>query len=180
MECPQCGKRALSVATRCPHCGFSFPSRPLHRPAEGPSLGRSVPGLAAAAVVAAIVLAVVYLRRAPAAGEDGRAAAPAGNSVAATGPAPTASAPAGDSAVSAPFPAAAAAQPSGSPAARRYARTWANVRGGRGRSAPAVATLNPGELVMVDSLIRGWYRVLVEGRAVGYVHRSTLAAAPPE
>jgi hypothetical protein len=43
-----------------------------------------------------------------------------------------------------------------------------------------VATLNPGELVMVDSLIRGWYRVLVEGRAVGYVHRSTLAAAPPE
>jgi hypothetical protein len=178
MECPQCGKRALSVATRCPHCGFSFPSRPLHRPVEGPSLGWSVPRLAAAALVAAIVLAMVYLRGAPPTGEDGRAAAPAGDSVAATGPAPAASAPAGDSVVSAPVPAASG--PSGNPTARRYARTWANVRGGRGRSAPAVATLNPGELVMVDSLIRGWYRVVVEGRAVGYVHRSTLAAAPPE
>jgi hypothetical protein len=31
----------------------------------------------------------------------------------------------------------------------------------------------------VDSLLRGWYRVLEDGRTIGYVHRSTLAAAPP-
>jgi hypothetical protein len=43
-----------------------------------------------------------------------------------------------------------------------------------------VAVLNPGDAVLVDSLVRGWYRVLVDGRAVGYVHRSTLDATRPE
>jgi hypothetical protein len=40
--------------------------------------------------------------------------------------------------------------------------------------------LNPGDAVMVDSLVRGWYRVLVDGRVLGYVHRSTLDVARPE
>jgi hypothetical protein len=43
-----------------------------------------------------------------------------------------------------------------------------------------VAVLNPGDAVIVDSLVRGWYRVLVDGRALGYVHRSTLDVARPE
>jgi hypothetical protein len=55
-----------------------------------------------------------------------------------------------------------------------------NIRGERTRSAPAVAVLNPGDAVIVDSLVRGWYRVLVDGRALGYVHRSTLDVARPE
>jgi hypothetical protein len=63
---------------------------------------------------------------------------------------------------------------------RRYARTWVNIRDDRSRSAASVGVLNPGDEVMVDSLIRGWYRVLVDGRLIGYVHRSTLTAAPAE
>jgi uncharacterized protein YgiM (DUF1202 family) len=63
---------------------------------------------------------------------------------------------------------------------RRYAQTWVNVRGERARSAPTVGTLNPGDAVTVDSLVRGWYRVLVDGRALGYVHRSTLDVDRPE
>jgi hypothetical protein len=61
----------------------------------------------------------------------------------------------------------------------RYARTWTNVREDRGRRAPAVRVLNPGEAVVVDSLRRGWYRVLADGRTLGYVHRSNLDAVPP-
>lgn len=63
---------------------------------------------------------------------------------------------------------------------RRYAQTWVNVRGDRTRSAPTVGMLNPGDAVTVDSLVHGWYRVLVDGRALGYVHRSTLDVSRPE
>ena len=66
-----------------------------------------------------------------------------------------------------------------SPPTRRYARTWVNVRGERGRAAPAVRILNPGDAVQVDSLSRGWYRVLIDGRAAGYVHRSNLDPVSP-
>jgi len=63
---------------------------------------------------------------------------------------------------------------------RRYAQTWVNVRGERTKAAPTVGMLNPGDAVTVDSLVRGWYRVLVDGRTLGYVHRSTLDVSRPE
>jgi hypothetical protein len=66
------------------------------------------------------------------------------------------------------------------PGIRRYAQTWVNVRGDRTRSAPTVGMLNPGDAVTVDSLVRGWYRVSVDGRTLGYVHRSTLDVSRPE
>jgi hypothetical protein len=72
-----------------------------------------------------------------------------------------------------------AASPGGS-VIRRYAQTWVNVRGDRTRSAPTVGMLNPGDAVTVDSLVRGWYRVMVDGRTLGYVHRSTLDVRRPE
>jgi hypothetical protein len=39
--------------------------------------------------------------------------------------------------------------------------------------------LQPGDAVLVDSLVRGWYRVVADGRTVGYAHRRYLAATPP-
>jgi hypothetical protein len=60
--------------------------------------------------------------------------------------------------------------------ARRFARTWVNVRG---RATPTVRVLNPGQAVQVDSLSRGWYRVLIDGRAAGYVYRSNLDPVSP-
>ena len=63
--------------------------------------------------------------------------------------------------------------------ATRVARTWVNVRGRRGRSTPTVRVLDPGDAVQVDSLHRGWYRVLIDGRAAGYVHRSNLDPVSP-
>jgi hypothetical protein len=81
----------------------------------------------------------------------------------------------------APRAAADRAEPAAASANRvtRYARTWVNVRDGRAQATPSVRVLTPGEQVLVDSLKGGWYRVLAQGRTLGYVHRSNLEAGPP-
>lgn len=76
-------------------------------------------------------------------------------------------------------PSLAAPPPSGGPV-QRYARTWVNVRAGRSGGTALVRTLRPGEPVMVDSLVAGWYRIVVDGRTDGYVDRSYLDEAAPE
>jgi hypothetical protein len=190
MECPQCGRKALSVATRCPHCGVAFPSKPLQRSAPGHRLDRLRPALAVGGVlILGVVLLAVVLPRL-----GSKAAAPAqGTPSGETSPSlPTPpGAVAADSTIAgsasdrvAPVqPPAVSAAPvtpaSPSPPARRYARTWVNVRAARSRAAPAVRVLNPGDTVEVDSLSRGWYRVLIDGRAAGYVHRSNLDPVSP-
>src|SRR6266508_4399861 len=67
MECPQCGRKALSVATRCPHCGVAFPSKPLQRSAPGYRLDRLRPVLAVGVVLilGAVLFAVVQPRLGP-------------------------------------------------------------------------------------------------------------------
>jgi hypothetical protein len=190
MECPQCGRKALSVATRCPHCGVAFPSRPLQRFAPGYRLDRLRPVLAVGGVLVlgAVLLTVVLPRL------ELKPAAPApGASPGETSPTlatPPDSVPA-DSVVEGhrsdtvapdqtPAVSSAPITPTPpSPLATRFARTWVNVRGGRGRAAPAVRVLNPGDAVQVDSLSLGWYRVLIDGRAAGYVHRSNLDPVSP-
>jgi hypothetical protein len=72
-----------------------------------------------------------------------------------------------------------AAAPPATGQLQRYARTWTNIREGRSDSAPAVRTLEPGAVVLVDSLSQGWYRVVVGGRAVGYVDGSYLIIEAP-
>jgi hypothetical protein len=175
IECPECGHQALSVATRCPRCGHAFPARPLIRHAAS---RRDWPSaLLAGVIVVGAVLVVATLRwpgRTPAAdgSADGSAAAPATTSPPAraqVAPAPTVS--------RAPSPPSLPVSPTGG--LTRYARTWVNVRDGRAQATPSVRVLTPGEPVLVDSLRGGWYRVLAEGRTVGYVHRSNLDAAPP-
>ena len=142
-----------------------------------------------AAVLALAVVALLVRRGPSGAGRTNPApagsAGPAGAAAAETTKAGTARAgpipmPAAAGAVSSP-----AAAPGSGPSPvrtslRRYAQTWANVRGERTLSAPAVGRLNPGDAVTVDSLVRGWYRVLVDGRTLGYVHRSTLDVSRPE
>ncbi len=187
MECPQCGRKALSVATRCPHCGVAFPSKPLQRSVPGYRLDRLRPVLAVGGVlVLGVALLTVVMPRlgskAPArdasSGETPTHAAPPGavpaDSVVEGHP-PDAVAPVPPPAVSSPT----VTPTPPSPVARRSARTWVNVRGGRGRATPSVRVLNPGDVVQVDSLSRGWYRVLIGGRAAGYVHRSNLDPVSP-
>ena len=145
---------------------------------ETQSSGRLGITLAVGGAVLAIALAAVLVHRGPSKTDTARTAPPQPPPDTA---ADSRSAPAAvtDSAVSSPA-AAPPSRPAAQPGERRYARTWVNVRGERARSAPAVGMLNPGDAVVVDSLIRGWYRVVVDGRALGYVHRSTLDATRPE
>lgn len=126
----------------------------------------------AAVMVAVIALAVFVWRRSgtgPAA-----PAPPSAAPVAAEAPAESlAPSPADSLALTAPQPAPPATT------VRRYAQTWVNIRDARRRASPSLRVLNPGEAVQVDSLQVGWYRVVVDGRPGGYVHRSNLGTAPP-
>lgn len=192
IECPQCGQKALSVATRCPRCGHNYPQQPIWQQAPRPGLSglRSllpITGVLVAAVIIVVLIGrLVGTRTATAPSSPNHAVITSPPVQPPSTPEPVATA--GGSApraapTAAPTPApTAAAAPAAAPAApgiRRYARTWVNIRGARALVAPSVGVLKPGEAVMVDSLRRGWYRVLAEGRAVGYVYRSNLDATPP-
>jgi hypothetical protein len=58
-----------------------------------------------------------------------------------------------------------------------------NVRADRSRRAPVVRILQPGELVQLDLLEEGWYRVVADRGSLGYVDGryfdTTPAATPP-
>ena len=71
------------------------------------------------------------------------------------------------------------APPPGNELLQRYARMWVNVRNRRRPDATIVRVLKPGEPVLVDSLRQQWYRVLIDGRPVGYVYRGYLSATAP-
>lgn len=213
VECPSCGKRALSVASRCPHCGLLF-SPGVLPPVEPNRL----PGrlLMAGSLVALLVVVVLARKqnepRAAALSPASPVTAPAATAPPATAPAERQSAPpatvsapsipveplpqAQDSALeSTPPPAAAppqAAPPQAAPPQaepppaaptgeqlRRYATTWVNVRDRRSPDAAPVRVLNPGEALLVDSLVGGWYRVVIDGQSIGYAYGSNLSEEAP-
>jgi hypothetical protein len=62
---------------------------------------------------------------------------------------------------------------------RRYARTWINIRSGRSPRTRVLRIARPGEVVVVDSLEAGWYRVVSDDGPVGYVDRGLLTSTPP-
>jgi rRNA maturation protein Nop10 len=170
-ECPSCGKRALSIATRCPQCGEELPTQPIRweisrdRPALRRRSGRRlpVPALLAALLVAGGLAALALRDRGT------RAVAPV--------PAPDAAPAALETARAAASPVLPDSVPS-LDAVRRYARTWTNVHDRRSPQADVVAVLLPGDTVLADSLHRGWWRVALEGRVVGYVYERTLVDRP--
>jgi hypothetical protein len=159
--CIECGKRALSIATRCPGCGREFQTLivPEGRPAM--ELGRFLsPGVVAVVLATAAVLTTARLGMPSFVAADSIAASSeVAYTVAATARLDTASA---------------AALPAESVGELRVARTWTHVRKSRSKSANLEAVLMPGDTVLADSLERGWYRVALEGEVLGYVHRSTL------
>jgi hypothetical protein len=182
IQCPQCGQRALSVATRCPRCGHGFPTELFQHPVFPKPGSRNLrPVLAVAGALVAAALVVLLVRHRAASMEV--AVSPVAVSVDTAPSIPSqpgreTPASAGDSSgpVAPPHP---AVPPPVGQQLQRYARTWVNVRGGRGRGASTVRVLNPGDAVLVDSLVRGWYRILVDGRTLGYADRANLGAAPP-
>ncbi len=62
---------------------------------------------------------------------------------------------------------------------RRYASTWVNLRTRPRPAAAVVRVLAPGEAVLVDTVERGWYRVVADGEEIGYVDQRLLDTARP-
>lgn len=62
---------------------------------------------------------------------------------------------------------------------RRYANTWMNVRADRSNTAQVIRVLRPGEEVLVDLLKQGWYRVVTDSQAIGFVDQRYLDTMPP-
>ncbi len=159
MQCPECGKRALSIATRCPGCGREFPPKPERHKRLGLDFGRYLPPVVVVAALAAGAASITASLDRPS-----RPPVPMEEETSSVAAAPRVDA--------APLP------PTPTPAAElRVARTWAKVRTGRSTRADLAAVLLPGDTVVVDSLSHGWYRVALEGEVLGYSHESTLAAA---
>jgi hypothetical protein len=169
-QCTECGKRALSIATRCPGCG-----RELIGPVAGevdPSLDLRrflSPGLVGGIIAATVFLAAAVMARPgrPVASRSSLVAADSTSTLSEVAYA-TAAAARLDTATAAPLP-------SGTAGEVLIARNWTNVRHSRSRGADVDAVLLPGDTVLADSLERGWYRVALDGEVLGYVHRSTLA-----
>ena len=163
-QCSECGKRALSIATRCPGCGRELEPQvtPETRPAV--EVGRYFPqGVVAAVALAAVILAVEL---------GGESLSPDST------PASADSAAADSSEVAYALGATAqldTASVEATPAGGMLvAKTWTNVRRSRSRRAELEAVLSPGDTVIADSLQRDWYRVSYEGEVMGYAYRTTL------
>ena len=158
-QCDACGKRALSIAIRCPGCGREFPARVVPKSGGGLELGRFLAPKGVAAVLAVVVVLVsASLGRA---GQPTEEKAEVESSMARTGPLDTARV---------------EELPAESGSELHVVRSLTDVRKSRSVRAPLEAVLTAGDTVQADSLERGWFRVALEGKVLGYAHRSTLAA----
>jgi hypothetical protein len=160
-QCSACGKRALSIATRCPGCGreLDAPEVPEHGGVrDWKHYLKPTAGVAAGLIAVSLLVLAVGSRNS----QTDRAKLELESSMATTPPLDTVTV---------------AASPAEPPAEVRVARDWTNVRKSRSVKAPLEAVLMPGDTVLADSLGRGWYRVALDGEVLGYAHQSTLTSA---
>lgn len=194
--CGNCGQRALTVATRCPHCRHPFDAHFYQRTTATP-ISRRIPiGLIAAALVITVAVANL-LRRYLTAGRQTAASGPVVPAPPTPArldsaalvvsprptPAPEAFAPPGDSLPAAPHATdtttARTDEATAPPGVRRYATTWVNVRAERSGTAQVVRVLAPGDVVEVEGLRQGWFRLVSAQLPAGYVDGRFLDSLPP-
>lgn len=167
-QCTECGKRALSIATRCPGCGREFPA-PGPEAGPTPDFKRFLPpGVLPWALTGVAVLIVAILVR-TAGLPQVRSSTTAADSIASSSEVAYAL-----GATARLDTAGAAESPGDGPAELLVTRDWTNVRKSRSMHADLEAVLMPGDTVLADSLRLGWYRVALDGEVLGYAHRSTL------
>jgi hypothetical protein len=162
-QCSQCGKRALSIATRCPGCGRELPEPAVpDQPAVDLGHLRSVPVVLGLLTLVVALMGIRLGKGPPQPASEESSFVPA--TTAALVVDPLAATPRLDR------PAAAAA----STGRLLVARSWTHVRARRSREAELSAVLTPGDTVLADSLRQGWYRVALEGEVMGYAYKSGL------
>jgi hypothetical protein len=168
-QCSDCGKRALSIATRCPGCGRELPALPAAESYPALDLRRLLSPNAVLGIVAttAVLIAAAVARTHRPLEQQRSLVVPDSTSAVSQVAYTTASAVRVDTAT-------ASLSPPTNASEVLVARTWTNVRKSRNKLADLEAVLLPGDTVLADSLERGWYRVTLEGEVLGYVHHSTL------
>lgn len=202
LTCTNCGQRSTDTK-RCKHCGQVFGRAP--QPVDDSSPKRNwLPVLAVIGVAAIVGVGLQQWSRRPpvvpstVAPETTIVAAPAETAVATpTSPAPVAVTPVDTPRAVTPArveppkevadtPRPETPVPSAAPVAaaidvtrQRYATTWANVRAERNNTAAVLQVLDRGEIVAIDSLEGGWYRVTTDRPVVGYVDQQFLDTLPP-
>jgi hypothetical protein len=185
--CPSCGQKALSVATRCPRCGLVFIGLVFESGTGGVRSRRRSRGSIIVGVVA-MVLAGIALWWAARSGQP-HDLSTTETAARRTGPIPSqprdTAVSRADSPVTVPGPVtspevgasatltARSESMSRTGRLRRVASTWANVRAERSPRAAVIRVLRPGDVIEVDSLARGWYRV-VSDTSFGYVDQRLL------
>ena len=188
-QCPRCGQKALSIATRCPRCGDPFET---HSYPSSVSRSRRVPADVVLLGLGVIYLGFDVLRRGPGVVEEGFSSPPTALApIPAPQPPPTPTPTPTPPAPQPSQPLPAAAEPAVVPEPRAvdpvaassqetlYTTIWANVREAPRPMAPVVMVLHPGEPVLVDSISEEWYRVVAEGHKLGYVYSTLVDTAPP-
>jgi hypothetical protein len=168
-QCSECGKRALSIATRCPGCGRELPDPAVpDQPSVDLGYLRSVPVVLGLLTLVVVLAGIRSGKRHPQpAGEESSFVAPASNALSVD---PLAASPR----LAAPAAAATPAAPAEDTGRLLVARTWTHVRSRRSPRAELSAVLMPGDTVLADSLSQGWYRVALEGEVMGYAYQAGL------
>ena len=59
------------------------------------------------------------------------------------------------------------------------AKSWTHVRSRRTGNSTLEAVLTPGDTVVCDSLVNGWYRVALYGEVLGYAKEARLTPIEP-
>ncbi|HEX6614813.1 MAG TPA: hypothetical protein VF046_00765 [Gemmatimonadales bacterium] len=176
-SCPGCGRRALSIATRCPGCGAEFPIAAEPEGAGGWKPKLSIPLSAPAVVLAGVGIVL--------ASQVGRAGLPREHRSTLGAVTPVEVGAAGSGAVADSVPSATSpgvgirsvATADHAPAsAVLVAHRTIYLRQARSRGAALEAVLEAGDTLAVDSLAGGWYRVTFEGAVMGYAERGSLDA----
>lgn len=182
--CPDCGKRHLPIATRCPKCGHAYRRESLGTAGYERRL-RFHPAVAVAGLLVLAAglglwvfsgtgpgapAAVPPTVRGPEPARQPGAVAP-GPATADDAPAPVSTPPADE-----PSP---AAPPTPTETTPRWVAEWANVREEPALTAPVVTVIRPGTRVDVGRRTGGFWQVWVEGNPVGYVAGSLLLTRPP-
>jgi hypothetical protein len=175
-QCVECGKRALSFATRCPGCGIALPNpAPFGADATSQLSWRHSlkGGMTVVAIGVAIGIAIMSLERAASspAPLNAETSFVAGEATPVTTPRFDTTTVAATTAI-----AGSAASAAGVPL---IAKGWTHVRSRRTVNATLEAVLTPGDTVLADSLAKGWYRVALDGEVLGYARQSTLAPTQP-
>jgi hypothetical protein len=165
-QCSQCGKRALSIATRCPGCGRELPEPAVpDQPAVDLGRLRSIPVVLGLLTLVVVLMGIRLGKRPPqAADEESSFVAPAAT-------APLVVDPLG---ATLKLDRPAAAVPAADTGRLLVARSWTRVRIRPSPQAELSAVLTPGDTVLADSLRQGWYRVALEGEVMGYAYKSGL------